>query len=273
MSLTTTRSFLIMAVLVMFGVGGPSYAGWVYDMEGAAPAGWFGSGNLPSGGTSSSFISMTHADGGSGNLLRLMDGTTAGGGGSFSGFAGTSEVFSDVQVIADVNVALDSDDDLGVVARGNVAGGSYYFGSVDLEHGNACITKIRDNNVGTDIVCSAGGLFSPSESYTLALTAMGSSTTELTLSVTDSSGNVETVSGTDDGSTFGFGGAYTSGVSGVLLIPHGSTISAVYGNELNGTFDNVSSQAYSAVSMPEPGAGAMFLTCMLGMLGLRRRAS
>ncbi len=239
---------------------------WAYDFDGPAPAGWYSvSQTLNPLGLESATFAAEIQPGPSSNLLRLSDFTVAADGGSFAGFAGTSDVFTGVLVEADVNVAMDTDDDLGIVARANPATGSSYFAHIDFELGNACITKVQNFATGIDMECSAQGLFSSSESYTMQLTALGGATTTLTLDVVDSMGDTTTVIGVDDGSLPGFGAAYTSGVSGVFLVPLGTTLDDAAANPINGTFDQVSSQ-----SVPEPTGMLLIVGAFLSFAGLRQ---
>lgn len=260
------RWSLVMVAMATLLIGSSvNAADWAYDFDGPEPAGWFtGSVTIPPGGTSGTFMATIEAGGPTGNYLQLEDTTPADSGGSFSAIGGTSDVFSDVVVAADVNITLDSNDDLGVLARADIVAGSSYYGHVDFERGNACITKIKEFTIGTDIVCTADGLFDASERYTVELSAVGGATTTLTLDVTGS-GGTETVMAVDDGTIMDFGAAYTSGTSGVFVVPLGATLDIAFMNPITGTFDNVSS------SVPEPGSSLLSLVGCLGLLAWRRK--
>lgn len=239
-------------------------ADWAVDFDSPLPANWtVGETTFPAGGSSATFSAII--DGG---VLRLSDTVAADAGGSFSAFAGTTDVFSNVTVGANVNVIPDANDDLGVVARADLGAGNAYFGSVDFERGEACITKVRAFDIGSDLACSAQGSLDTSSSYRLELTATGASTTNLTLEVFDAAGTtlLQTVNAVDDGTIADFGAAYESGVSGVFLVPMGTTVQIAATDPINGTFDNLSS------AVPEPGSSLLLLLgFMTAMLGRRSR--
>lgn len=259
------RSSLVIVAMATLLISSPTIAAdWSNDFDGPQPAGWFtGSVTNPPGGSSATFMA-TIEPGPTGNYLLLEDAMPANSGGSFSAIGGTADVFNNVVVKADVNITLNSDDDLGVLARADIATGSSYYGHVDFERGNACITKIKDFTIGTDITCTADGLFDAAERYTVELSAVGGATTTLTLNVTGS-GGTETIVAVDDGSIMNFGPAYLSGTSGVFVVPLGATLDIAFMNPITGTFDNVSS------SVPEPGSSLLCLTGVLVLLGWRRK--
>ena len=155
------------------------------------------------------------------------------------------------------------------MARTDLNAGTAYFGNVDFELGDACISKIAISNVevGADIVCTAQGLLDTSASYFVQLEAIGSSPTNLTLRVFDHPGGslLATVSGIDDGTIQGaagtpFGPDYPAGVAGVFAIPDGVFLSGALARQISGTFDNVS-------AVPEPASSLLLL---LGLAALLR---
>lgn len=243
---------------------------WSYDFDGAEPAGWTtDSVTLPPGGTTTTFVATIESDG-TDSHLRLSDTTNASASGSFGAFGGTGDIFTDAAISAEINITHDSNDDLGVVLRVDPTTGTGYFGSVDFERGNACITKIQGYTNGFDIACSADSLFTSDETYRLMFSAEGGSTTNLKLDVYDSAGILlETVVAVDDGSIAGFGPAFAGGVSGVFMVPMGATLADVEMDQLNGTFDNISAQSLPAV--PEPHVEVLLAFGLIGFLGLLRR--
>ena len=270
---TNTRVIHLLALpfaILLLISSGASADDWSYDFDGAEPAGWtIDHVTLPPGGTSATFIASIESDG-TDNHLRMSDTTNASATGSFGAFAGTGDIFMDAAISAEINITQDTDDDLGVVLRVDPNTGAGYFGSVDFERGNACITKIQGYTTGVDIACSADGLFTPTETYPLMFSAVGDSTTNLQLDVYDSAGMLlETVLAVDDGSIDGFGAAYAGGVSGVFMVPMGETLADVEMDQLNGTFDNISAHALPAV--PEPSAGCLLAFGLFGIIGFRRR--
>lgn len=236
-------------------------ADWTYDFDGAAPATWtVASVTQPPGGSSASLTGALES-----GYLRLSDPTLAKDGGSFSAFAGpTGDVFSNVTVAVDLNVAKDTDDDLGVVARADLTTGNGYFAAVDYELGSACITKVQGFSDGADLACSPLGSLGGSDAHHIEFSLVGS---DFELLVFDSTGNtlIQTVNASDDGSVLG--GAYASGVSGLYMVPKGTTLAEASSNALNGTFDNASSFA-----VPEPSSTLMVLFGIAGVFGFRRRA-
>ena len=245
---------------------------WSADFESGFPAGWADLGvNVPSGDLSATFSSEIETPN-ENSFLRFSDSLASVNGGSFGGYGGVatpSSVFTDVRVSAQVNVAQDAGGDLGVVARTDLNAGTAYFGNVDFELGDACISKIAISNVevGADIVCTAQGLLDTSASYFVQLEAIGSSPTNLTLRVFDHPGGslLATVSGIDDGTIQGaagtpFGPDYPAGVAGVFAIPDGVFLSGALARQISGTFDNVS-------AVPEPASSLLLL---LGLAALLR---
>ena len=112
---------------------------WVADFETGFPAGWAALGvNVPTGDPSPTFAATIES-----GVLRLRDSQAAVDGGSFGGLGGVAtSVFTDVRVSAVVNVAQDSNGDLGVLARTDLNEGTAYFGNIDLVMGQACIAKV-----------------------------------------------------------------------------------------------------------------------------------
>ena len=237
---------------------------WAVDFDSPLPANWGTSGiTEPPGGTSATFSTTIES-----GVLRLSDVTPASNGGSFGAWAGTSDVFTEVLVGASVNVAMDSNDDLGVMARSNPLVGNGYFGNVDFEQGQACIAKLAAFSTGVDMACTAVGSLSTSASYYIELSATGAATTDLKLDVFDMTGGtlLQTVNASDDGTIPNFGPAYIAGTSGLYMVPLGTTLDDAKTESIDGTFDNV----FSAV--PEPTAGSLLLLAVLGLVHLRRRA-
>ena len=245
---------------------------WSADFESGFPAAWLGFGyNVPSADPSPTFSAAIES-----GVLRLSDTLAAVDGGSFSGFGGVAtSFFTDVRVSAQVNVAQDTGGDLGVVARTDLGAQTTYFGNVDFVRGDACIAKVNFSNdiasgddLGVDMNCTAPGLLDTSASYFLQLVALGSSPTNLTLSVFDQQGGtlLATVNAIDDGTIQGAGGTpfgadYATGLAGVFAIPSGVLLSEALTQQINGTFDNV-----SAV-VPEPASSLLLL---LGVAALLR---
>lgn len=235
-------------------------ANWSADFDSPLPASWTTAGiTQPPGGSSATFSATIES-----GVLRLSDPTPANAGGSFVAFGGAAaDFFSDVKVGADINVTQDTNDDLGVLARANLATGNGYLGSVDFDDGTACITKVQNFSTGVDLGCTADGALATSASYYIELSATG--VADLKLDVFDMAGGtlLQSVSALDDGSSLG--AAYASGVSGVKIVPKGVTLSDAMAEPINGTFDNV----FSA-TIPEPTAGSLLLMAILS-LGLLRR--
>lgn len=235
---------------------------WSADFDSPLPDSWTTAhATEPAGGTSGSFTAVVES-----GYLRLSETRNATDGGAFSGFGGTTDdVFTDVVVSAVVNAAMDSDDDLGVVARADDAGNGY-FGNVDYELGSACIAKVRDFNRAEDMICSAVDSLSKSSSHYIQLSAMGSGTVDLQLDVYDGVGGMllQTLSASDDGSVDG-NPAYEGGIAGVYIVPKGTTIGDASGSIINGTWDNVSA------AVPEPASVSLLLAAFVGLLAGRRR--
>lgn len=254
------KSHTLVSLLVIASISFAAHAAdWSYDFDNPAPATWSTSGiTEPPGGTSATFSATIES-----GYLRMQDPTTAASGGSFSAFGGTTDDFTDVIVEAHVNVAKDTDDDLGIVARVDTSLGNGYFASVDYELGSACITKIAAFHDGTDLACSPLGSLGMADAHHLQLTVTGAATTDLKLEIfdPDTSALLQTVNAIDSSS------AYTSGVSGIFMVPKGTFIPEAALNALNGTFDNVSSMA-----VPEPSTSLLLVVSMflIGTLGRRR---
>ena len=234
---------------------------WSVDFDSPLPDNW-GTAHAtePVGGTSGSFTAVVES-----GYLRLSDTRPANDGGAFSGFGGTDDVFTDVIVSAVVNAAMDSDDDVGVVARADDVGNGY-FGNVDYELGSACIAKVRDFNRAEDMICSPLDSLSKTSSHYIQLSAMGSGTADLTLDVFDAAGGnlLQSISASDDGSVDG-SAAYEAGIAGVYIVPKGTTITEASGNMINGTWDDVSA------AVPEPASVSLLFAAFVGLLMGRRR--
>jgi len=251
-------------VLAISLASGVQAADWTYDFDSPAPASWtVVSNTFPAGGSSATLVDAIES-----GYLRLSDATLAQDGGSFSAFAGpVDDVFHNVTVAVDLNVAKDTDDDLGVVARTNAATGDGYFASVDFELESACITKVQGFDNGVDLACSPLGSLDSGAAYHVEFSVTGSTTPSLELLVFDETGSslVQSVLASDDGSSLG--APYQSGVSGIFMVPRGATLELASSNALNGTFDNAISFA-----VPEPSTNAMMLTfAAAGLYGFRRR--
>lgn len=258
---TLSRSLLLVVTIC----GATGYAAdWGYDFDGgAAPASWTTVSNTePAGANSPTFEAVVES-----GYLRLSDVTPALGDGTFSGFAGTTDdIFTNVTVAASLNVAKDTADDLGVVARVDLAEGKGYYGHVDYENGQACITKIDSLHVGTDLVCTPQDVLGLSDTHRVEFSVLGSVRPTLELLVFDESGDnlLQSINVVDDGSVFG--APFQSGVSGAFIVPLGTTIEDASLSPISGTFDNLDSFA-----VPEPQSLGLCLAAFVGLLTVRKR--